>query len=158
MIWLNDCESRDIIYIVFSIFYYCRKIYKDVEKENDGIKWNKEISFGSSKQRDPLLVVEEFKPHFYDLLLTDIYMPNMNGFELCEKILELDVNIKVCFMSILVVNIHALREVILVWFYIEFFVWDRTICKPPDQVTIEKSPYGLSVPLGMRFNLLLYLI
>jgi len=91
------------------------------EKENDGINGNKEISFGSSKQRDLLLVVKEFKPHFYDLLLTDIYMPNMNGFELCERILELDVNIKVCFMSALVVNIHALREVILVWFYIEFF-------------------------------------
>ena len=28
-------------------------------------------------------------------------MPNMNGFELCEKILELDVNIRVCFMSAL---------------------------------------------------------
>jgi CheY-like chemotaxis protein len=60
---------------------------------------------------DPLLVVEEFKPHFYDLLLTDIYMPNMNGFELCEKIIELDVNIRVCFMSALEVNIQALREV-----------------------------------------------
>ena len=60
---------------------------------------------------NPLLVLKEFKPHFYDLLLTDIYMPNMNGFELCEKILGLDVNIRVCFMSALVVNIHALREV-----------------------------------------------
>jgi CheY-like chemotaxis protein len=60
---------------------------------------------------DPLLVVEEFKPHFYDLLLTDIYMPNMNGFQLCEKLLELDVNIRVCFMSALEVNIQALREV-----------------------------------------------
>jgi CheY-like chemotaxis protein len=60
---------------------------------------------------DPLLVVEEFKPHFYDLLLTDIYMPNMNGFQLCEKVLELDVNIRVCFMSALEVNIRALREV-----------------------------------------------
>jgi CheY-like chemotaxis protein len=54
--------------------------------------------------------VKEFKPHFYDLLLTDIYMPNMNGFELCEKILELDANIRVCFMSALEVNIQALRE------------------------------------------------
>ena len=45
------------------------------------------------------------------LLLTDIYMPNMNGFQLCEKILELDVNIRVCFMSAFVVNIQALREV-----------------------------------------------
>jgi CheY-like chemotaxis protein len=74
--------------------------------------------YGDKKKRfevyaynDPLLVLKEFKPHFYDLLLTDIHMPNMNGFQLCEKILELDVNIRVCFMSALVVNIHALREV-----------------------------------------------
>jgi CheY-like chemotaxis protein len=60
---------------------------------------------------DPLLVLTEFKPYFYDLLLTDIYMPNMNGFQLCEKILELDVNIRVCFMSAIEVNIQALREV-----------------------------------------------
>ena len=59
---------------------------------------------------DPLLVVKEFKPHFYDLLLTDIDMPKMNGFQLCEKLLELDVNIRVCFMSALEVNIQALRE------------------------------------------------
>ena len=60
---------------------------------------------------DPLLVLKEFKPHFYDLLLTDIYMPIMNGFELCEKILGLDVNIRICLMSGLAVNIQALREV-----------------------------------------------
>jgi CheY-like chemotaxis protein len=60
---------------------------------------------------DPLLVVKEFKLQFYDLLLTDIYMSNMNAFELCEKLLELDVNIRVCFMSSLEVNIQALREV-----------------------------------------------
>ena len=56
------------------------------------------------------MVVKEFKPHFYDLLLTDIYMPNMNGFQLCQKLLELDVNIRVCFISALEINIHALRE------------------------------------------------
>ena len=36
-------------------------------------------------------------------------MPKMNGFQLCEKLL--DVNIRVCFMSSLEINIHALREV-----------------------------------------------
>ena len=56
-------------------------------------------------------MLKEFKLHYYDLLLTDIYMPNMNGFQLCEKILELDVNMRVCFMSALEVNIRALREV-----------------------------------------------
>ena len=38
-------------------------------------------------------------------------MPHMNGFELCEKILELDVNLRVCFISAGQVNIEALREV-----------------------------------------------
>jgi two-component SAPR family response regulator len=45
------------------------------------------------------------------MLLTDIYMPHMNGFELCEKVLELDVNIRMCFMSSAEVNVEALREV-----------------------------------------------
>jgi CheY-like chemotaxis protein len=32
----------------------------------------------------------------YDLLITDIYTSHMNGFELCQKILELDINIRIC--------------------------------------------------------------
>jgi hypothetical protein len=52
MIWLYDYESQDIIYILFSIFYYRQKIYKDFdEKENDGINGNKEISSGSSEKK-----------------------------------------------------------------------------------------------------------
>jgi hypothetical protein len=35
----------------------------------------------------------------------------MNGFQLCEKILGLHVNIKVCFISAAEINIQALREV-----------------------------------------------
>ena len=37
-------------------------------------------------------------------------MPHMNGFELSQKILELDVNVRICFMSAAEVNIQALRE------------------------------------------------
>ena len=56
-------------------------------------------------------MLKEFKPLFYDLLLSDIYMPNLNGFQLCQKILELDINLRVCFMSASRVNTQALREV-----------------------------------------------
>jgi DNA-binding response OmpR family regulator len=60
---------------------------------------------------DPILALSEFKPNFYDLMLIDINMPDLNGFELCERILELDINIKVCFVSAVEINDKALREV-----------------------------------------------
>jgi two-component SAPR family response regulator len=58
-----------------------------------------------------LIALSEFKPHFYDLLLTDINLPDMNGFQFSQKVLELDVNVRVCFISAGEVNIEALREV-----------------------------------------------
>ena len=60
---------------------------------------------------NPLQVLSEFKPDIYDLMLVDVYMPEMSGFELCEKILELDPNLRVCFISAAELNIQALREV-----------------------------------------------
>jgi response regulator of citrate/malate metabolism len=44
-------------------------------------------------------------------MLVDVYMPGMNGFQLYEKILELDINIRACFISAAELNIDALREV-----------------------------------------------
>ena len=38
-------------------------------------------------------------------------MPRMNGLELYQKIVEIDQNIRTCFMSAAEVNIEALREV-----------------------------------------------
>src|SRR5919199_4910536 len=77
----------------------------------DGYYYDDKTRFEVYTYNDPLLVVTQFKPNFYDLLLTDIYMPHMNGFELSQKISEIDVNIRVCFMSAAEVNIEALREV-----------------------------------------------
>src|SRR5918996_5228571 len=48
---------------------------------------------------NPVKALVDFKPNFYDLLLVDINMPLMDGFELCNKLLEKDINIRVCFMT-----------------------------------------------------------
>ena len=48
---------------------------------------------------DPTLALSNFKPGLYDLLLLDIRMPKMNGFELYQKMKEIDSNVKICFLT-----------------------------------------------------------
>ena len=48
---------------------------------------------------DPLVALSNFKPDVYDLLLLDIKMPNMTGFELYRKLKEIDSKVKVCFIT-----------------------------------------------------------
>src|ERR671921_2886087 len=50
---------------------------------------------------DPLLALENFRKEagMYDLLMLDIKMPNMNGFELYRKIKKIDDKVKVCFLT-----------------------------------------------------------
>jgi DNA-binding response OmpR family regulator len=48
---------------------------------------------------NPLMALQSFKPHDYDLLIIDIKMPEMNGFELYQKLKEKDSHVKVCFLT-----------------------------------------------------------
>ena len=48
---------------------------------------------------DPVIALENFRPGLYDLLLIDIAMPKMNGFELYDKIRELDKKVKISFVT-----------------------------------------------------------
>jgi CheY-like chemotaxis protein len=80
-----------------------------IEHSNNDVDVNKRIEVYTSN--DPVASLSGFKPNFYDLLLVDINMPNMNGFELSERILAIDINVKVCFMSAGEINREALREI-----------------------------------------------
>ncbi|HEX5519727.1 MAG TPA: response regulator [Candidatus Nitrosocosmicus sp.] len=48
---------------------------------------------------DSLLALSKFKPGVYELIILDIKMPDMDGFDLYKKIKELDNNVKVCFLT-----------------------------------------------------------
>jgi two-component system, OmpR family, response regulator ChvI len=59
---------------------------------------------------DPQVALQNFRPNFYDLLLLDIRMPRMTGFELYDNMEKIDNKVKVCFISAYDVKDKALRE------------------------------------------------
>jgi DNA-binding response OmpR family regulator len=58
-----------------------------------------ESGFEVTSFNDPLLALKHFKPHYYNLVILDIKMPDMNGFELYRKIRRKDKRMKVCFLT-----------------------------------------------------------
>jgi DNA-binding response OmpR family regulator len=48
---------------------------------------------------EPKEALSSFKSNFYDLIILDIVMPNMNGLELYWEIKEKDPNARVCFLT-----------------------------------------------------------
>jgi len=52
---------------------------------------------------DPLIALKNFKPDLYDLIILDIKMPKISGFELYSKFKSNDTKIKALFLT-------ALRE------------------------------------------------
>ena len=63
-------------------------------EEEEGRSYFKVDSFNN-----PILALKDFKNGSYDLLIIDISMPQMNGFELSEKIRNIDDKVKICFLT-----------------------------------------------------------
>jgi DNA-binding response OmpR family regulator len=58
-----------------------------------------ESGFVVDSFNDPLLALMNFKAGIYGLLLLDIKMPKMNGFELFRQLIKIDGKVKVCFIT-----------------------------------------------------------
>jgi DNA-binding response OmpR family regulator len=48
---------------------------------------------------DPIVALDNFRKGVYDLLILDIKMPKMHGFELYREIRKIDSQVKVCFLT-----------------------------------------------------------
>lgn len=57
------------------------------------------VGFITKVFNNPQSALTNFKKETYDLLLLDISMPKMNGFELYKKLKQIDSDIKVCFIT-----------------------------------------------------------
>jgi two-component SAPR family response regulator len=58
-----------------------------------------ENSFKVDSFNNPILALKNFQAGSYDLLIMDVSMPQMNGFELYEKIREIDNKVRIRFLA-----------------------------------------------------------
>ena len=59
---------------------------------------------------DPLVALQNFTAGSYDLLLLDMVMPNMNGFELYQKMRMLDDKAKICLLTASGINHEEFKK------------------------------------------------
>jgi CheY-like chemotaxis protein len=55
--------------------------------------------FNVNTFNDPQEALSNYKPGYYDLVILDIKMPKMDGFELYDKIKKKDPQAKICFLT-----------------------------------------------------------
>jgi len=61
---------------------------------------------------NPHDALDNFKPHYYDLLILDIKMPEMNGFTFYREIKKLDDKIKVCILTAAEINYGEYSDIL----------------------------------------------
>ena len=60
---------------------------------------------------DPILALDNYQINFYDLVILDIKMPKMDGFELYIKIREKDPKVKICFLTAIATFNEEFRKI-----------------------------------------------
>lgn len=71
---------------------------------------------------DPQVALQEFKPDFYDLMLVDIRMPKVNGFEFYHAVRKNDIKVKVCFITAFAISMKKLAR-----YYLQSWLQDKIL-------------------------------
>jgi DNA-binding response OmpR family regulator len=59
---------------------------------------------------NPHIAINNFERDLYDLLIIDILLPDLNGFELYERLRSLDIKVKVCFLTAGEINYEQFKK------------------------------------------------
>jgi DNA-binding response OmpR family regulator len=58
-----------------------------------------EKGFAVDIHNDPIVALSSYKPYYYDLVMIDLKLPEITGFELYNQIRMVDNKTKVCFLT-----------------------------------------------------------
>ena len=61
---------------------------------------------------DPQAALASFKPGVYDLMIIDIRMPKLNGFDLYRELRKKDSGVKVCFLTAFEIYYEEFRKML----------------------------------------------
>lgn len=86
---MNTCKRRRIMFVddEYDVVYSLRAVMEATKL------------FQVDGYTDPIVALSNFRPKTYDLVVLDIKMPVMDGFELYKKIKIIDESVKVCFLT-----------------------------------------------------------
>jgi two-component system, OmpR family, response regulator ChvI len=59
---------------------------------------------------DPRAAIASFQPMYYDLMIIDIRMPRINGFDLYRQLKKRDTGVKVCFLTAFQIYYEEFRK------------------------------------------------
>jgi DNA-binding response OmpR family regulator len=93
--------------------------------------------FSVNVYNDPADSLKNFKPHFYDLVILDIIMPDMDGFKLYNQLRKVDPDIKILFLTASEKHLDALSK--------EGYRKDQLLTKPI-------SIHGLLKEVNLRLS------
>ena len=87
---------------------------------------------------DPQEALSNFKPDYYDLVILDIKMPKMDGFQLYDEIKKKDPQAKICFLTASELYYEEFRKK-------EYHALDKNlfIRKPIDNEELVKDVNGI---------------
>lgn len=66
--------------------------------------------FHIESYNDPQMALQEFKPDFYDLMLVDIRMSKLNGFEFYQEVRKNDIKVRVCFITAFAISYEEISK------------------------------------------------
>ena len=108
-------DERPRILVVDDEKDILRIIKRDLESsffDNDSSSQDRFNVETYSNAEEALKAVESHPENYYDLVLTDIRMPKMNGFELYRRIKEKNSSLKIAFITAFEINQDEFSKVL----------------------------------------------